>query len=70
MNMRTNQGVVDDLRELVAALDRRVPRLEHAGEQPIAWAAAQLRVEATNRIAELEQRPIGRPATGPDGSGV
>jgi len=45
-----------DLRELVKALDRRVPRLERAGEDKIACEAAALRVKAMQRIAQL-QRP-------------
>jgi hypothetical protein len=47
--------VVEDLRELVAALDRRVPRLEREGERDIARDAAALRGEALIRIAELER---------------
>jgi hypothetical protein len=47
--------VVEDLRELVAALDRRVPRLERDGERDIARDAAALRGEALIRIAELER---------------
>ena len=43
-----------DLRELVAALDRRVPQVERAGEVGIARAAAALRSEAMDRIAEIE----------------
>jgi len=42
-----------ELRELVAALDRRVPQVERVGETAIARAAAALRVEALKRIAEL-----------------
>lgn len=48
-------AVLDDLRELVAALDRRVPHLERDGEHAIARDAAALRVEALLRIAELER---------------
>ena len=47
--------IVSDLRELVAALDRRVPRLEREGEPEIARDAAALKDEALLRIAELEQ---------------
>jgi hypothetical protein len=43
-----------DLRELIAALDRRVPHVERAGESAIARTAAALRAEAVKRIAELE----------------
>jgi hypothetical protein len=47
--------VIDDLRDLVAGLDRRVPHLERDGEHAIARDAAALRAEAVKRIAELEQ---------------
>lgn len=43
------------LRELVEALDRRVPHLERSGEIQIAKDAALLRHEAVTRIAALEQ---------------
>jgi hypothetical protein len=49
-------GVVDDLRELVEALDRRVPRLDRAGETTIAREAMRLRDEALARLAQLEPR--------------
>jgi hypothetical protein len=42
------------LHELVAALDRRVPQVERAGEATIAREAAALRKKALKRIAELE----------------
>ena len=41
------------LRDLVDALDRRVPRAERAGETRIALEAAALRTAALNRIEEL-----------------
>ena len=43
-----------DLERLVAALDRRVPRLERAGEEQIARDAADLRERAINLIRRLE----------------
>jgi hypothetical protein len=46
--------VIEDLRELIIALDRRVPRLERTGEVDIARDAAALKHEALERIAELE----------------
>jgi hypothetical protein len=49
-------GVIDDLRELVEAIDRRVPRLERAGETSIALDARHLRDEAVARLAKLEPR--------------
>jgi hypothetical protein len=42
------------LRELIAALDRRVPHIEDTGEIVIARDAAALRKKALQRIAELE----------------
>jgi hypothetical protein len=42
------------LRELIAALDRRVPDIARSGEIAIARDAATLRAEALERIAELE----------------
>jgi hypothetical protein len=50
--------VLDDLRELVAALDRRVPRLEREGECDIARDASDLRAAALRRIRELEQADV------------
>ena len=49
------RSVLDDLRELVAALDRRVPHLDRKGEHDIARDAAALRVEAMKRIQEIER---------------
>jgi hypothetical protein len=46
---------VGELQELIAALDRRVPQVQRAGEVAIARAAAALRVEALERIAELQR---------------
>jgi len=48
------RNVLEDLRELVAALDRRVPHLDRKGERDIARDAAALREEAMNRIREIE----------------
>jgi len=42
------------LRELVAALDRRVSHIERNGEVVIARDAAALRKKALQRIAQLE----------------
>ena len=44
-----------DLHELIAALDRRVPRVERCGEASIARAAGKLRDEARTRVADLER---------------
>jgi hypothetical protein len=45
--------VVATLRELIEALDRRMPHVERAGEAQIARDAAALRQEAMNRIEQL-----------------
>ncbi len=45
--------VAGELRELIAALDRRVPHVERAGEASIARDAALLREKAVKRLAEL-----------------
>jgi hypothetical protein len=45
--------LVRELRELIAALDRRVPHVERAGEAAIAHDAAMLKAKALKRIAEL-----------------
>ncbi len=44
---------IKELREFVAALDRRVPHVERVGEADIARDAATLRSRALRRIAEL-----------------
>jgi hypothetical protein len=51
----TRAQALRHLRELVAALDRRVPHVERAGEAQIARDAATLRKQAMKRIAELER---------------
>jgi hypothetical protein len=63
MKSRSDQTLMLDLLELVAALDRRVPRLEREGERDIARDAQALRRAALKRIAELE-RSISPPAIG------
>ena len=42
------------LRELIDALERRVPQIERAGEIQIARDAAKLREQALTRIAALQ----------------
>jgi hypothetical protein len=49
---------VRELRELIAALDRRVPRVERVGEIAIARAAAELKREALKRIEEVERQIV------------
>ena len=48
--------LIADLRELVGALDQRVPHMERAGEAAIAREAATLRDKALKRIAQLEKK--------------
>lgn len=43
-----------DLYQLIEALDRRVPRVEHAGEAQIAHDAADLRERAVSLIRRIE----------------
>ena len=50
-----------ELEEFIAALDRRVPRVEEAGEAAIASDAAALRAKAIARLAELADRPLMPP---------
>jgi hypothetical protein len=45
-----------ELEELIAALDRRVPHVERAGENEIAHDAARLRAKAVRRLKELTGR--------------
>ena len=47
------------LRELIAALDRRVPHLERVDEVEIARAAAALRKKAEQRLTEVETERDG-----------
>jgi hypothetical protein len=48
------QEMLSDLSELIAALDRRVPRLERIGEAQIAKDAADLRERALTLIQRIE----------------
>jgi hypothetical protein len=48
--------LIRELRELIAALDRRVPHVERAGEASIARDAAALKAKALKRIKELEDQ--------------
>src|SRR4029453_2167298 len=50
--------LVRELRELIAALDRRVPHVERAGEAAIAHDAAMLKAKALKRIAELSAESV------------
>jgi hypothetical protein len=51
----TSASLLRRLRELIAALDRRVPQVQRAGEIAIARDAATLRARAVQRIEELER---------------
>jgi hypothetical protein len=45
-----------ELHELIAALDRRLPRVEQLGEADIAREAAGLREKAVRRLKELQPK--------------
>jgi hypothetical protein len=53
----TRTPAVRGLLDLIAALDRRVPRVERAGEVAIARDAAELKARALRRLAELDCEP-------------
>lgn len=55
-----------ELHELIAALDRRLPRVGEAGEASIASAAASLREAAVKRLAELAHQNISSRDLAPD----
>ena len=46
---------IRQLRELITALDQRVPHIERIGEAEIASEAAALKQRAMDRIRELER---------------
>jgi hypothetical protein len=48
------RGALQELQDLIAALDRRLPHVERAGESEIARDAEALRTKALARIAEIE----------------
>jgi hypothetical protein len=58
--------VARTLRELIAALDARVPRVENAGEAAIARDAAALRDKAVNRLAEIAEQTTSAAGVPPD----
>ena len=56
-NTQTELGrerLIEQLSELIQALDSRVPQLEREGETQIADEAAALKRMATERLAQLE----------------
>jgi len=59
----TANDLAYELHELIAALDRRVPRVEQAGEDAIARDAAALRDKAVQRLRELAVLEPGNRST-------
>jgi len=53
----TSSEIALELRELIAALDRRIPQVQRAGEAAIARESAALKARALKRIEELEREP-------------
>ena len=53
----TASALLRALRELIAALDRRVPQAHRASEVSISRDSAALKARATKRIEELERAP-------------
>jgi hypothetical protein len=60
----SDSELLRQLTELIAALDRRVPRVDAAGERAIARDAAALRSKAAGRLAELVDAVADRPCQG------
>lgn len=58
--------VMNELRELIAALDRRVPQVSRVGEVAIAKAALALRDEALQRLDELAREAALNERSGAD----
>lgn len=54
-NARSKEELVRHLRQLVEALDRRVPHIERDGEDQIANDAHALKELAMRRLAQLEE---------------
>ena len=54
LTMEDRSRVLQQLRELICALDNRMPQIQRAGEVDIAHDAAAFRQKAVARIAELE----------------
>lgn len=55
MSALLSSNAVRELQELIAALDRRLPQVQRAGEVSIAREAAALKTRALKRIEELER---------------
>ena len=56
---------LQELKELIDAIDRRLPQVERAGECEIANAALHLRIQAQKRIDELASEVAGRESVDP-----
>ena len=52
----TDADTIRILEELIAALDLRVPKMQHVGEAAIARDAAALRTSALERIEQLRPK--------------
>lgn len=59
---RSARTLADDLREVVAALDRRMPRVERASEADIARDSAALKGVALRLLAILQESAIATDA--------
>jgi len=60
---RGQDSVIVALRELIDAIDRRVPQVERLGEIRIAREAAALRTQALARIEQLKSPGPHRPTS-------
>ena len=54
------RNTLQQLAELIEAIDRRLPQVQRAGEDMIANAAMRLRIQARRRITEIEVELAGR----------
>lgn len=61
--------LIRELQELIEALDRRLPRVEQAGESAIARDAAALREKALRRLRELKEPSRGSDLTSANTTG-
>ena len=57
----STRDLTQELKELIVALDQRLPRVEQAGEEAIARDAAALRAKAIDRLRELTEEPSQQP---------
>ena len=55
MKTRSDHTLVQDLREFIAAVDRRMPRIEREGQRASARDAQRLKRAALKRIGQLER---------------